>query len=158
MNIYRLIPMGQKVPSAIKEKVINAWLEAKPRNIIADETDISYGSVTNIITEVKRESIKDIDLLRAVAVLLKRNGLDLTYLASTIRLKNRLDDLKLNETQADSFLEEMAIHCFKEGIDPKDFLFQIGRVCSISEYLNIPIMKLPDFIEEKTKENKDPIE
>ena len=61
MNIYRLIPMGQKVPSAIKEKVINAWLEAKPRNIIADENDISYGSVTNIIAEVKKESIKDID-------------------------------------------------------------------------------------------------
>jgi hypothetical protein len=78
MNIYRLIPMGQKVPFAIKEKVINAWLEAKPRNIIADENDISYGSVTNIIAEVKKESIKDIDLLRAVAVLLNKNGLDLT--------------------------------------------------------------------------------
>ena len=97
--------MGQKVPSAIKEKVINAWLEAKPRNIIADETDISYGSVTNIITEVKRESIKDIDLLRAVSVLLKNNGLSLTYVASSIRLKNRLNDLRLNEIQADSFLE-----------------------------------------------------
>jgi len=79
--------MGQKVPSAIKEKVINAWLEAKPRNIIADETEISYGSVTNIIAAVKRESIKDIDLLRAVAVLLKKNNLDLTYFASSIRLK-----------------------------------------------------------------------
>ena len=150
--------MGQKVPSAIKEKVINAWLEAKPRNIIADETDISYGSVTNIITEVKRESIKDIDLLRAVAVLLKRNGLSLTYLASSMRLKNRLDDLKLNEIQADSFVENMAILCFKEQIDPKDFLFQIGRVCSIAEYLNIPIMRLPDYLEEKTKDDKDSIE
>jgi hypothetical protein len=147
--------MGQKVPSAIKEKVINAWLEGKPRNIIADETDISYGSVTNIITAVKKESIKDIDLLRAVAVLLKRNGLSLTYLASSMRLKNRLNDLRLNEIRADSFLENMAIHCFKEEIDPKEFLFQIGKVCSIAEYLNIPIMELPDFIEEKTKENND---
>jgi len=147
--------MGQKVPSAIKEKIINAWLEAKPRNIIADETDISYGSVTNIITEVKRESIKDIDLLRAVAVLLKRNGLSLTYLASSMRLKNRLNDLKLNEIQADSFLENMAIHCFKEEVDPKEFLFQIGRVCSIAEYLHIPVTRLPEFIEEKTKENND---
>ena len=84
--------MGQKVPSAIKEKVINAWLEGKPRNIIADENEISYGSVTNIIAEVKKESIKDIDLLRAVAVLLNKNGLDLTYLASSMRLKNRLND------------------------------------------------------------------
>jgi hypothetical protein len=149
--------MGQKVPSAIKEKVINAWLEGKPRNIIADETDISYGNVTNIITKVKKESIKDIDLLRAVSVLLKNNGLSLTYLASSIRLKNRLNNLKLNEIQADSFLENMAIHCFKEEIDPKEFLFQINR-CSIAEYLNIPIMQLLDYLEEKVKENKDPID
>ena len=89
---------------------------------------------------------------------MKNNGLSLTYLASSIRLKNRLNDLKLNEIQADSFVENMAIHCFKEQIDPKDFLFQIGRVCSIAEYLHIPIMQLPDFIEEKTKEYKDSIE
>ena len=70
--------MGQKVPYAIKKRVINAWLEAKPRNIIADEVEISYGSVSNIIGQAKRESIKDIDLLRTVAVLLKKNDLDLT--------------------------------------------------------------------------------
>ena len=52
----------------------------------------------------------------------------------------------------------MAIHCFKEEIDPKEFLFQVGRVCSIAEYLNIPILQLPDYLEEKVKENKDPIE
>jgi len=37
--------MGQKIPFAIKEKVIDTWLEAKPRNVIADEVDISYGRV-----------------------------------------------------------------------------------------------------------------
>lgn len=43
-NIYdylHIIFCGSQVPSAIKEKVINAWLEARPRNIIADETEIS---------------------------------------------------------------------------------------------------------------------
>jgi hypothetical protein len=79
--------MGQKVPSAIKKRVISAWLEGKPRNIIADEIEISYGSVSNIIAQAKRESIKDMDLLRTVAVLLKRNNLDLTQFASAIRLK-----------------------------------------------------------------------
>jgi hypothetical protein len=85
--------MGQKIPFAIKEKVIDTWLEAKPRNVIADEVDISYGSVSNIIAQTKRDSIKDIDLLRAVAVLLKKNNFDLTFLASSIRLQNRLTDL-----------------------------------------------------------------
>ena len=61
--------MGQKVPSAIKKRVISAWLEAKPCNI-ADELEISYGSVSNIIGQAKRDSIKDMNLLRTVAVLL----------------------------------------------------------------------------------------
>src|SRR6476619_3474456 len=144
--------MGQKVPYAIKKRVINAWLEAKPRNIIADEVKISYGSVSNIIGNVKRESIKDIDLLRTVSVLLKKNDLDLTQFASSIRLKNKLNGLKLTEMQVDLFLENMTIHCFKETIDPKEFLFQIYRVCSIADYLNISIMQLPDYLEEKIKE------
>ena len=97
------------------------------------------------------------DLLRTVAVLLKKNNLDLTQFATSIRLKNRLNGLKLTETQADSFLENMAIHCFKEEIDPKEFLTQMYSVCSIAEYLDIPIMQLPDYLEEKIKENKDQI-
>ena len=149
--------MGQKVPYAIKIRVINAWLEAKPRNIIADEVEISFGSVSNIIEQVKRESIKDIDVLRTVSVLLKKNDLDLTQFAESIRLKNKLNDLNLTETQADLFLENMAMHCFKEEIDPKEFLTQMYSVCSIAEYLDIPIMQLPDYLEEKIKENKDQI-
>ena len=52
----------------------------------------------------------------------------------------------------------MAIYCFMEEIDPKGFLTKIYRVCSIAEYLNIPIMQLPDYLEEKIKENEDQIE
>lgn len=150
--------MGQKVPSVIKKRVIRAWLEAKPRNVIADELGISYGSVSNIIVQAKRESIKDIDLLRVVVVLLKSNNLDLTHFASSIRLKNRLNGLKLTETQVDSFLENIDIHCFKEEIDPREFLSHIYKVCSIADYLEVPIMQLPDYLEEKVKENKDPVE
>ena len=86
---------------------------------------------------------------------MKKNDLDLTQFATSIRLKNKLNGLKLTEMQAGSFLENMAIHCFKEEIDPREFLFQIYRVCSIAEYLNILIMQLPDYLEEKVKENKD---
>ena len=71
--------------------------------------------------------------------------------ASSIRLKNRLTGLKSTEIQADSFLENMDIHCFKEEIGPKGFLFQVGRVCSIAEYFDVPVTQLPDLIEEKER-------
>ena len=149
--------MGQKIPPAIKERVIIDWLQAKPRNTIADELDISYGSVTNIIDEAKRDSIRDIDLLREVAVLLKKNNLDLTQFAMSIKLKNKLDNLKINEIQADSFLENAVIHCFRVEVDPHEFFYQISQVCSVCEYHNIPLYELALFIEnakEKGDQNK----
>lgn len=151
--------MGQKIPPAIKEKVISDWLQAKPRNAIADDLGISEGSVTNIIDEAKRESIKDIDLLRAVAVLLKKNNLDLTQFALSIKLKNKLDDLKIDEELADTFIEKAAIYCFQEEVDPYEFFSQIRHVCFICEYYGIPRHELPGFIEnakEKDNQNKGP--
>ncbi len=64
------------------------------------------------------------DLLRTVAVLLKKNNLDLTRFASSIRLKNRLDGLKLAEIQADSFLENMAIPALRKKLIQKNFYFK----------------------------------
>jgi hypothetical protein len=75
----------------------------------------------------------------------------LDQFASSIRLKNRLTGLKSTEIQADSFLENMDIHRFKEEIGPKEFLLQVGRVCSIAEYLDVPVTQLPDLIEEKER-------
>lgn len=145
--------MGQKVPPAVKERVINDWLQATPRNDIADDVGISYGSVTNIIDEAKRDSVKDIDLLRAVAVLLKKNNLDLTQFALSIRLKNKLDSLKISEELADSFLEMAAIHCFKEQVDPYVFFSQVTSVCFISGFYDIPLEELALFIENAKKTN-----
>ena len=62
--------MGKKVPSSIKKRIISAWFEANPSIVIADELEISYGSVSNIIGQAKRDSIKDMNLLRTVAFLL----------------------------------------------------------------------------------------
>lgn len=146
--------MGQRIPSAIKEKVINDWLQAKSRNAIANDLGISDGSVTNIINEAKRESIKDIDLLRAVAVLLKKNNLDLTQFALSIKLKNKLDDLKIDEELADSFIEKAAIYCFQEEVDPYEFFSQIRHVCFICEYYDIPRHELPGFIENAKEKDK----
>jgi len=49
---------------------VHGLSEANPSSVIADELEISYGSVSNIIGQAKRDSIKDMNLLRTVAVLL----------------------------------------------------------------------------------------
>jgi hypothetical protein len=52
----------------------------------------------------------------------------------------------------------VAIHCFKEDIDQGEFLLQISKVCSIAEYFNVPIVELPNYLENRAKEYKDTIE
>ena len=83
----------------------------------------------------------------AVAVLLKKNNLDLTHLALSIKLKNKLDDLQIDEELADTFIEKGAVYCFQEEVEPYEFFSQIRHVCTICEYYNIPRHELAGFIE-----------
>lgn len=144
--------MGEKIPSSIKERVIRDWLKGIPRNIIADNSGISYGSVTNIITQTRKDSIHDIDLLRAVSVILKERNLDLSFLATSIRLKSKFDELELSEGRIESFLEDIFIHCFQNQQDEKEFLSNISSVCYTASYFGIPVNKLSTYIEEKIKD------
>lgn len=147
--------MGQRMSSDIKERVIIDWLQAKPRNAIASEMKISPGSVSNIIAEVRRKSIRDIDLLRDVAVLLRKKNLNLTQFASSIRLKSKLDHLQISDTLTESFIEKAAIHCFREEVSPAKFFSQISSICFISDYYDIPLEELSGFIEDNKIKNKD---
>ena len=93
-------------------------------------------------------------MLRAVAVILKESNLDLAFFATSIRLKNKLDELKLSEGLIESFLEDISIHCFQNQIDEKEFLSNISTVCYTASYLDIPITNLSTYIENAKGENK----
>ena len=79
--------MGKKIPQKVKIDVIRDWLNGLSRDNIATNNHISQGSVSNIIDAIKTQGIPDIDLLRAVAVELKKEGLDSDYLCSFYEAK-----------------------------------------------------------------------
>jgi hypothetical protein len=68
--------MGGKILRPIRIKVIRLWLEAKSRDNIAEELDISAGAVSGVIKDLRRDD-PQFDLLREVAVKIK--NLDLAY-------------------------------------------------------------------------------
>ena len=74
-------------------------LKGVPRDTIASNNSIGGGTVSRIIHESKISNL-DIDLLRAVAVKLKNENLDLFYFASSVRLKKILERLGLAEKKA----------------------------------------------------------
>ncbi len=51
--------MGQKVPLTIKKRVISLGLRENLVILLHMKLEIRYGSVSNIIVQAKRDSVKD---------------------------------------------------------------------------------------------------
>ena len=143
--------MEPRVPKSIKQQVIKQWLQGTSRDQIAKDNGISAGTVSAIIKDAKQE-IPDIDLLREVALLLKNEDLDLSVLADSIRLKNKIDEMDLSEDLVESFIENINIHCFKRGMKAEEFINIINKVSVLSEKLGMPLYQLPNYLIQKELE------
>jgi transcriptional regulator with XRE-family HTH domain len=137
--------MKPKVPKSIRERVINQWLQGMSRDQIAKDNDIGAGTVSSITKDAKQE-IPDIDLLREVALVLKKYDFDLSVLASSIRIKNKLDEMGLNEDQIDSLIDNGNIHCFKRGLTGEEYFNNVDKVCALSDNLEMSLDEMPSYI------------
>jgi transcriptional regulator with XRE-family HTH domain len=127
------------------EQVIKQWIQGMSRDEIAKDNDIGAGTVTAIIKDAKQE-IPDIDLLREVALVLKKYDLDLSVFAPSIRIKNKLVEMGLNEDQVETLIENTNIHCFKHGLTGEEFLNIVNKVCALLDNLGMPLDQLPNHI------------
>jgi hypothetical protein len=143
--------MGSKTPYSVKLKVIEGWIQGISRDKIALDNDIGAGTVTGIIQQSKTD-IPDLDLMRELALKLKKENLDLNYFTSAVRLKKVLDRLEVTEENVESFLEEINIHCFKKNIDKKEFILKIDEVWKIAKSLDVSIFNIPVHIQKLTKD------
>ena len=138
--------MKPKVPKSIRERVIMQWLQGTSRDEIAKDNDIGAGTVSAIIKDIKQKDILDIDLLRGVAILLKKEELDLDVFANSIRLKKKMDEMGINEDQIETLIENINIHCFKRGLSAEKFVNTINKVSALSENIGMPLDQLPNYI------------
>ena|SRR5829696_3792368 len=156
--------MEAKIPKSIREQVIKQWLQGMSRDQIAKYNDIGAGTVSSIIKDIKQKDIPDIDLLREVAILLKKEELDLDVFACSIRIKKKMDEMGINEDHTESLIEKINIHCFKRSLTAEEFFKNVDKVCASSENLGMPVDQLPSYIiqqqlelqkvEEETKDAK----
>ena len=143
--------MGARIPRSIREQVIKQWLEGISRDRIAKDNGIGAGTVSSIIKDSMQE-ITDIDLLRAVALIVKRHELNLPLLASSIRLKKKMDKKDLREEEVDSLIENIDTYCFKRRLTAEQFVNIIDSIFDLLKNLAIPLDKLPDYIMQKELE------
>jgi hypothetical protein len=99
-----------------------------------------------------KEEIPDVDLLRELAVGLKKQGFDLPSFACAYRHRTFLQAKGLGDDQIDDMIQVIDEHCFKRGVEVKAFVEQIDRTSLFSEKYACPIDELDDLITEK--ENK----
>jgi hypothetical protein len=152
--------MGGKIPNTIRRQVITQWLYGFSRDQIAKANQIGAGTVSEIIKQCKQKEYPDGNysefyLIRELAVLLKREGVDVKSLASSIRLQRKLDEKGLSEEQIESFMENVDVHCFRCGLKPEEFINTINKISVLSDNLGIPIDEIPEYIiqeEERLKE------
>jgi hypothetical protein len=148
--------MGIKTPLSVKVQVLKEWIQGNSRDKIASNNEIGAGTVTNIIQETKSNyPYYDLDLMRELALKLKKENLDLNYFASAVRLKKVLELLEMTEENAELFLEEINIHCFKKNVDKKEFIFKIEEVWKIAKSLDVSIFNIPTHIKNLTKQLAD---
>jgi hypothetical protein len=143
--------MGQKIPPQLKIKVLREWLRGISRDAIASNNQIGYGSVSKIIEAIKDKEILDIDLLREVALALKKKNLDVVGFAGSMRLKNMLDNLGLSEEHIEKLLEHLSVLIYKrDDKNVEKFLIQLELVYEMAINLEVSIFAMPKKIEEMT--------
>ena len=138
--------MPAKIPNSIKQQVINQWLLGMSRDQIAKYNDIGAGTVSSTIKDIKQKDIPDVDLLREVAILLKKEELDLDVFACSIRIKKKMDEMGINEDHTESIIEKINIHCFKRGLTAEEFFNNVDKVCALSENLEMALDELTNHI------------
>ncbi len=146
--------MGGRIPSLIKIEVIRKWLNGVSRDNIAINNNIAAGSVSNIIQEFKNKEVPDIDLLREVAIALKRQDMDLIHFASSMRLRKMLDNLEVSEERIEKFLEHLCVFFYKnDDRSVEKFLLQLESVYEMALNLDVSIYNIPEEVDKRGRIN-----
>jgi hypothetical protein len=132
--------LGKRIPNEIKNKVLDSWLFGIPSNVIATCNGIGYGSVFRIIESFKSK-IPDLDLLRAVTVMIKQEGLSLSDVTSGIRIKIFLEQMGSSEIEMERLLTEIDIHSFKTNQTFSNFVKEIHEIIDSHRHLEFLFMK-----------------
>lgn len=142
--------MGGKIPGQIKEEVIRKWLMGVTRDNIARDLDIGKGTVSEIVNSY---SLKDseVSLVRQVALDIKELQADVMTFSQALRLKNILNGIGLKEDKIESLVKTAEVHCFRHGIEVREFFEIVEKVSSYSDEVGMPLEDLSDHIAQQKR-------
>src|SRR6266487_1871213 len=101
--------MPSAIDTQVKKQVINQWLIGDSRDKIAADNQIGAGTVSNIINEWKKGvQNSDYESIRELSLFSKKQGLNLSKHACSVRLYNYIKNIATNPDEIESFLANLA--------------------------------------------------
>jgi predicted nucleic acid-binding Zn-ribbon protein len=140
-----------KLPENVKSAVIQQWLQGSARDLIAVDTGLSAGAVTNIINQWRRGlSYPLADDLRELAVTFKKIGITATQCALGFRLATIMIKCGVNELEFEYFISDIYNNCKKLDIPPDKIAYYMDELLKFSK--DMSLSQISDYIKQKTNE------
>ena len=101
----------------LKNEVLRLWLSGDSQQAIANQLNISVGTVNSLVDEIMK-SDDTIDLQRQIAIVSKKNGLNIKHIAANLRWKNLIKQSSLDDRKVEKLLDAMDALFNKYSIPP----------------------------------------
>src|SRR5919198_3762333 len=143
--------MPSSIEPSIKTRVIQQWLSGDPRPKIALDNDIGEGTVGSIINYFKIGiDSSEFDSARELALAARKQGLNLSDLASNFRLHNFI---KSSEAALE-YIESIIANIRTSNLPPEKITELVNQLHDISKEESIPLDQVPNYIKEKLEQKK----
>jgi len=130
----------------LKDETFRLYLSGVSQKNIANTLKISVGMVNNFVGEIIK-SDDTVDLQRQIAIVSKKNGVEIKQIAANLRWKNKIKQWSLDDRKIEKFLNVMNMLFNKYSIPPAT---AANRLCSIIEIMQRDNIE-PDKLEEEIR-------
>src|SRR5215213_382795 len=149
--------MPIRISDDTRNQVIREWLAGELRDKIASDTELSAGTITNILRDWRHQlGYPTADALRQLAIDLKRLGISTTDCAIGFRTVNIIKRLGLveayEEKGLESFVSDIYNKCKYYGLTPDKLVTLAMQILDLLE--TIPLSEIPNYVEEKSKDKQ----
>ncbi|MFL6405331.1 MAG: hypothetical protein ACJ71M_17870 [Nitrososphaeraceae archaeon] len=143
--------MPAAIEASIKTKVIQQWLSGDSRAKIAIDNKIGEGTVSSVVSDFKIGlDNSEFNSANELALQAKKQGLNLSDLASNFRLHNFIRASAVTEDELESFIAR--IH--PNDLPHEKIVSCVNQLYDLSNEQSIPIQEVPNYIQQKLEEKQ----
>ena len=137
--------------SWFKSEVLRMWLSGDSQEAIANQLKISVGTVNSLVNEIMK-SDDTIDLQRQIAIISKKDGVNIKHIAANLRWKNLIKQSSLDDKKVEKLLDGMDALFNKYSISPSAAANQFYSIIETMLRENKEPYKLEEEIKSKISE------